>query len=68
VKAGVESAPVANRTYVFATKNGGDWFVQTHARLKADPRWAVHDIACGHAIMLDRPDEMVGLLLAEAAK
>lgn len=68
VKAGVDSVLVANRTYAFATRNGGDWFVQTHARLKDDPRWTVHDIACGHAIMLDRPDEMVALLLAEAGK
>ncbi|CAM3856163.1 alpha/beta hydrolase [Bordetella tumulicola] len=66
VKAGVDSAPVANRTYVFATKNGGDWFVQTHARLKSDPRWIVHEIPCGHSIMLDRPADLAALLLAEA--
>ncbi|CAM3941747.1 alpha/beta fold hydrolase [Bordetella muralis] len=66
VKVGVDSLQVANRTYVFATKNGGDWFAQTHARLKSDPRWTVHDIACGHSIMLDRPDELAALLAAEA--
>lgn len=68
VKAGVDSAPVSNRTYVFATKNGGDWFVSTHARLECDPRWTVHDIPCGHSIMLDRPADLAALLLAETLK
>jgi pimeloyl-ACP methyl ester carboxylesterase len=67
VKAGVDSAPVERRTCVFATRNGGDWFVETHARLKDDPRWTVHTIACGHSIMLDRPADLAELLLAEAA-
>ena len=66
VKAGVDSAPVAHRTYVFASRNGGDWFVETHARLKDDARWTVHDISCGHSIMLDRPADLAALLLAEA--
>jgi pimeloyl-ACP methyl ester carboxylesterase len=65
VRAGTESAPVANRTYVFATANGGDWFVSTHARLKADSQWKVHTVPCGHSIMLDRPEELAALLLAE---
>ncbi len=68
VRAGVDSAPVANRTYVFATANGGDWFVSTHARLKDHPRWEVHTLPCGHAIMLDRPTELTALLLAEATR
>ncbi|NYT85252.1 alpha/beta fold hydrolase [Pollutimonas harenae] len=68
VKAGVDSTPVANRTYVFATRNGGDWFVKTHARLKSDSRWTVHEIPCGHSIMLDRPADLAALLLAEATK
>ncbi|OLL31445.1 alpha/beta hydrolase [Burkholderia sp. SRS-W-2-2016] len=66
VRAGVDAAPVANRTYVFASKNGGDWFVDTHARLKDTPGWKVHEIPCGHSIMLDRPAELAALLLAEA--
>lgn len=66
VRTGVESNSVANRTYVFATANGGDWFVSTHARLKDHPRWKMHRIACGHSIMLDRPQELASLLLGEA--
>jgi pimeloyl-ACP methyl ester carboxylesterase len=66
VQTGVESNSVANRTYVFASANGGDWFVSTHARLKGHPQWKMHNIACGHSIMLDRPQELASLLLEEA--
>ncbi|WP_225770026.1 alpha/beta fold hydrolase [Inquilinus sp. Marseille-Q2685] len=66
VRTGVESNSVANRTYVFATANGGDWFVSTHARLKEHSQWKVHEIACGHNIMLDRPQELASLLQKEA--
>jgi pimeloyl-ACP methyl ester carboxylesterase len=66
VRTGVESNSVANRTYVFATANGGDWFVSTHTRLKDHPQWKMHRIACGHSIMLDRPQELASLLLEEA--
>jgi pimeloyl-ACP methyl ester carboxylesterase len=66
VRSGVESNSVANRTYVFATANGGDWFVSTYTRLKEHPQWKMHRIACGHSIMLDRPQELASLLLEEA--
>jgi len=69
-RGGVESAAVSavNRTYIFATANGGDWFVSTHARLKDHPEWQVHEVACGHEIMLDRPVELMSLLSAEVAR
>jgi pimeloyl-ACP methyl ester carboxylesterase len=66
VRTGVESNSVANRTYVFAAANGGDWFVSTYERLKEHPRSKMHSIACGHEIMLDRPQELASLLLDEA--
>jgi len=49
------------------TKNGGNWFVQTHARLKGDSGQSM-TLHAGHAIMLDRPEDLLALLLAEAAK
>jgi len=66
VRSGVDSSPVASRTFVFAAANGGDWFVSTYARLKDHPDWQVHEIACGHNIMLDRPQDLASLLLKEA--
>ena len=65
VSSGVESNTVANRTYVFASANGGDWFVSTHARLKDNRKWKVHSVPCGHSIMLDQPRELAALLMEE---
>ncbi len=67
VRTGVETNSVANRTYVFAAANGGDWFVSTHARLEDHPQWKVHSLPCGHSIMLDSPRELGSLLLEEAS-
>jgi pimeloyl-ACP methyl ester carboxylesterase len=65
VRAGVETAPVAKRTFIYATKNGGNWFASTYEKLKDDPCWSVHTLACGHAVMLDKTDELAQLLLLE---
>ncbi|WP_200867839.1 hypothetical protein [Candidatus Sodalis pierantonius] len=59
--------PLAQRTYIFATANGGDWLASTYARVKDDPQWKAHALACCHAIMLDRPEELTAILLAETA-
>lgn len=65
VRFGADSVPVANRTFVYATANGGDWFASTYARLRDDPRWNVHTVECGHNVMLDKPEELVPMLLAQ---
>lgn len=62
-RAGIDAVTVANRTFIYAAANGGDWFAATHAKLQADPQWKVHDVACGHGIMLDRPLELASILL-----
>lgn len=67
VRFGADSVPVVNRTFVYATANGGDWFASTHARLRDDPRWKVHTVDCGHNVMLDKPEELVSMLLEEVA-
>lgn len=38
----------------------------TDARLKNDPKWTGHAVCCGHCIMLDRPEDLNSLRLAEA--
>lgn len=65
VPAGVDTASVAKRTYIYATQNGGNWFASTYERLKDDTQWNVHTLACGHAVMLDKTDELAQLLLLE---
>lgn len=66
VRTGVDTLRAANRTFVFAAANGGDWFVSTHQKLKDHPGWQVHELACGHNIMLDQPQDLAFLLLKEA--
>lgn len=65
VPAGVDTAPVAKRTFIYATQNGGDWFASTYEKLKDDAQWSVHTLASGHAVMLDKTDELAQLLLLE---
>ncbi|PLR31452.1 alpha/beta hydrolase [Chimaeribacter californicus] len=70
VQGGIEAPALRalHRTFIFAGANGGDWFVSTHLRLKDHPDWRVHDIACGHNIMLDRPEELAARLLEETTR
>jgi pimeloyl-ACP methyl ester carboxylesterase len=68
VRVSTESVSVANRTYVFATENGGDWFLSTYTRLKDNPRWRMHTVASGHNVMLDRPVELTSILLEELTR
>jgi pimeloyl-ACP methyl ester carboxylesterase len=65
VRAGIETVPVVRRTYVFATANGMETFRPFHERLKDDPAWTVHTVACGHDVMLDAPEALAEMLLAE---
>lgn len=51
---------VPKKTYVQAT--GWDGFGETAAALRADPAWGVHEIACGHDIAIERPDELAAIL------
>lgn len=57
---------VSRRTYIFAS----DWqptpFTRFHYQLKDDPAWEVHVISCGHAVMIDAPDQLLEILLAAA--
>lgn len=53
---------VARKTFIQAT--GWDSpFGSTAAALRADSTWAVHEIACGHDVAIDKPDELTALLL-----
>jgi pimeloyl-ACP methyl ester carboxylesterase len=57
---------ISARTYVIATGQPTPWFVAAGERLRAAPGWAVRELACGHATMLDMPEE-TAQLLADAA-
>lgn len=52
---------IAKKAFVQAT----GWespFGEAAAALRADPGWRVHEIACGHDIAIDMPDELTDVL------
>ena len=54
------------KTYVLATNSGASWFAAMSAGLKSDPSWRYREVACGHGLMRERPEE-TAMLLLEAA-
>ena len=55
------------KTYVVATKPATPWFAAMGEELRKTPGWRVRDLPCGHATMLEMPEETVALL-EEAAE
>jgi pimeloyl-ACP methyl ester carboxylesterase len=54
------------RVYMFATGWGPSPFQQFGARFKDDRDWQFVAFACGHDVMLDRPQELADALIAAA--
>jgi len=67
LREGEESAALSSlkRHFLYAARNGGNWFDSTYIRLKNNPNWRVHEFACGHSIMLDCPEELMSLLISD---
>lgn len=57
---------IARKTYIYATRGAPTVFTKFYERVKAESGWRVHAINTGHGVMLDDPDGMATLLLAEA--
>ncbi|MBC2776372.1 alpha/beta fold hydrolase [Parasphingopyxis marina] len=60
-----KEAQVKNRTYIYATRDAPTIFTQFYETVKDAPQWRVHEIATGHIVMLDDPEGLTRLLLAE---
>jgi pimeloyl-ACP methyl ester carboxylesterase len=58
-------SPVARRVFIRATGFPEPAIERSQARLDAT-RWVMRRVDCGHELMLDRPDEVAGILLDEA--
>lgn len=56
---------VARRDFVFCSGWDGTPFIDTRARLAADPRWHLHDLPTGHDVLHEAPEAVAGLLLGE---
>jgi len=65
VLTGAQQERVRRRSYVRATAYPSVTFDRFRAHA-AEAGWSVYDVACGHDVMLDEPDRLVEILLAEA--
>jgi pimeloyl-ACP methyl ester carboxylesterase len=57
---------VPKRVYILAAGWGPSPFQQFGTRYKDDRNWQFVSIACGHDVMVDRPQELVDVLIAAA--
>ncbi len=53
---------IARKAYVLATGWDNRSFSGFAAKLKDDPDWCYHEVACGHDVMLDAPERLAGIL------
>ena len=58
---------IKRRTYVFAAKNTLGGGFKAFRNMAADNRWAIHDLDCGHDVMIDMPHETATILLQAGA-
>jgi pimeloyl-ACP methyl ester carboxylesterase len=56
---------VPKRSFIWASDYAGA-ATRFYEQYKSDPNWTVHAVACGHDVMLDKPDELAALLEAAA--
>ena len=52
---------IGRKTFIVATGWDGP-FGQIAAPFRDDPAWTVHELACGHDVPMDLPDELTALL------
>lgn len=55
---------VPRRTFILATEYRPSPFAQFAEKLASDPAWRVSSIACGHDVMVDKPQELADALAA----
>jgi hypothetical protein len=57
---------VPRKTYIRAAGYPNVAFDAAYARVRADTSWRADEIACGHDVMVDRPDWLADRLIAAA--
>jgi pimeloyl-ACP methyl ester carboxylesterase len=53
---------VPRKTYIRAKNFPG--FAGTLEKIRSDPSWKTYVVACGHDVMIDKPDELTNILVA----
>jgi hypothetical protein len=57
---------IARKTYIRATGFKSPVFDETVAKMKTMPGWKTYEVASGHDVMVDRPDQLADILLEVA--
>jgi pimeloyl-ACP methyl ester carboxylesterase len=53
---------VPRKLFIGVTKGEQPFFKAVADRYAADPAWQVHQVDCGHDVMIDKPDELTAIL------
>jgi len=53
---------IANKLYVFAANNPGPTFRQFYDKVRGEKGWKVAELACGHGVHREKPEELLALL------
>jgi hypothetical protein len=65
-KLALSGRQVPKGVYILAADWGPSPFQQFGARFKDDRGWQFVSFACGHGVMVDRPQELTAALIAAA--
>jgi hypothetical protein len=57
---------IARKSYIRATGFKSPVFDETLAKMKTMPGWKTYEVASGHDVMIDKPDQLVEILLEVA--
>jgi pimeloyl-ACP methyl ester carboxylesterase len=55
---------IGTKVYVRASANRSALYDAHVARLQSDPSWRVHELPCGHMVMIEMPERLVEILRA----
>ena len=50
------------KAFIGVTKGEQPFFKAVADRYATDPDWQVHQVDCGHDVMIDKPDELTAIL------
>jgi hypothetical protein len=59
---------IAAKTYVLATRNPLPLFGAFAEAVRHDPTWSSHELACGHDVMIDLPQETAQIIEQAAGR
>jgi len=62
IRIGNNADRIANHTYIHATNWGNRQIAAQYERAKERDGWTVFEVACGHDVMIDAPEELARIL------